>query len=88
MSAALGFVGSLMWLAAVYFFYDGMVTPMTVTTEAGEVANLQLMHIQSANFLIAVGLAISGTVALCTSAILASMPPLPKGDQKPSDEIY
>lgn len=67
-------------LIAGWFFYVGLSADVSVMTDAGEVANLQMMHMQATNIAIGIGAAIVAAVLAVGSAIVgailkASAPP-------------
>lgn len=61
--------GIIFWGVAVYLFYHALGMP----TDFDGVANLQAMHVQTANIALAVGAAVVGTIFLCTSLILSAL---------------
>ena len=79
-AAVLMTVGTIFLVVSVYFFYSAFLVPTTVPNPypspgLEQVSNLQLMHIQSSNFLLAVGAAIVSSIFLCSSAIVAALHP-------------
>lgn len=66
--------GSLIFaLVAAWFAYVGLSSEVVIATEAGEVANLQLMHIQSVNITISAGAAAVAAILAIGSAIVTAI---------------
>lgn len=63
----------LFWLAAAYFLYSGFTTPTLVETEAGEVANLQMLQIQALNFWLGIGSAVIAALFAVGAAIVGAL---------------
>lgn len=70
---SLAFGSVIFAMVAGWFLYAGWTLEVAVTTEAGEVANLQLMHIQAVNFAIGIGAAIVSAILAVGSAIVAAI---------------
>lgn len=67
-------VGSALFaIVAGWFLYVGLSMNVVVATDAGEVANLQLMHIQASNTSIGIGAAIVSAVLATGSAIVTAL---------------
>ena len=68
--ATLAFASFLFAVVAGWFFYAGLSIPVAVATEAGDVANLQLMQIQSTNIAIGIGAAVIAAILATGSAVV------------------
>lgn len=69
MDKALGFASVLFAVIAAHFIYVAFSLETTVPTEAGDIANLQLMQIQSANLSIGIGAAIISAIFAVGAAL-------------------
>lgn len=65
--------GAAFWVAAAWFIYSAFQIPMTIQTDGGEVANLQLMHIQSAKLILGVGAGIAAAILTGCGAIIEAL---------------
>jgi hypothetical protein len=67
-------LGSFIFTAvAAWFIYVGVSADVTVATEAGEMANLQLMHIQATNIAIGIGSAVVAAILAVGAAIVGAI---------------
>lgn len=73
MQTVLEVIATIFAIIAAWFIYVGVSAGVTVTTEAGEVANLQLMHVQATNIQIGIGAAIVSAILLIGSAIIGAI---------------
>lgn len=74
MSDALLAIGSFIFaLVAGWFLYIGFVADVSVPTDSGDVANLQLMHVQATNIAVGIGAALVSAVLAVGSAIVAAI---------------
>ena len=72
-SARLALSSVLFAFAAAYFLYSGFTTPTVVETEAGEMANFQLLQIQALNFWLGIGSAIISALLAVGSSIVGAL---------------
>lgn len=73
-------LGALFAVIGVYFLYSGFILPTSVPNPAAvpgmeQVANLELMHIQTMNFLTGVGALIISALFWVGAAIVGSINP-------------
>lgn len=68
MVTGLKFAAALFWVVCAWFIFIAFRGPMTVPMGADQVANLQLMHIQSMNTIIGVGAGIVGAIFAVAAA--------------------
>lgn len=73
MQTVLEVLAAVFVIVAAWFIYVGVSADVTVATEAGEMANLQLMHIQSTNIAIGIGSAVVAAILLVGSAIIGAI---------------
>lgn len=73
MQTALEFLAAIFAIIAAWFFYVGFSADVTVITEAGPVANAQLMHIQATNIAIGIGAAVVTAILLVGAAIVGAI---------------
>jgi hypothetical protein len=71
--AGLGVTALIFGLVAVYFLYAGFTTPILVATDAGAVANLQMIQIQSLNFWLGIGASIIAALFAVGAAIVGAL---------------
>ena len=85
MSDALLALGSFLFaLVAGWFLYAGLSAGVTVATEAGEIANLQLMHVQATNIAIGIGASVVSAILAVGAAIVSAIGRDPSpGSDKP-----
>lgn len=69
----LAVISTIFMLVAAWFLYAGFSMEVVVTTEAGEIANLQLMHMQATDIAIGLGAAVVSSVLAIGSAIVAAI---------------
>lgn len=62
-------------IGAAYFVFSGYALDTTISTAAGDMANLQLMHVQSINFAAGIGLAIIAALLFVGAAIVEALRP-------------
>jgi hypothetical protein len=60
-------------LAAGYFGYWAFATPTSVVVDGAPVASAELMHYQSQNLVLSLGLAILAAILHATSAIVGAL---------------
>lgn len=71
--AGLGVTAMIFALVAIYFLYAGFTTPILVATEAGAVANLQMIQIQSLNCWLGIGAGIVAALFAVGAAIVGAL---------------
>lgn len=59
---------------AAYFLYSGFTLETSITENGAAVANFQLMHIQSLNFMTGIGAAIISAIFGAASALAPNSP--------------
>lgn len=74
MKTGLGLISLTFMLIAAFFLYGGLNMETTVNTDAGDVANFQLMQIQSLNIALGIGAAIIAAL-FAVGAALKNDPP-------------
>jgi hypothetical protein len=60
-------------IVAGAFLFIGYSRETTVFTDGGEIANLQMLHLQSLDFAIAIGAAVISAILAIGSAIVAAI---------------
>ena len=73
MKAALGIASMAFALIAIYFVVSAGLISTTVQTDAGPVANLELMHAQSLNMAEGIGAAVISAILAIGAAIVAAL---------------
>lgn len=71
--ASLAFGSVIFALVAAWFLFVGISADVAVITEAGEIANLQLMHTQTSNIAIGIGSAIVSAILAVGAAIVSAL---------------
>lgn len=69
----LAFGGCIFGLVSAWFLYVGFSAEVTVATAEGQVANLQLMHIQATNISIGVGSGLASIILWAACAIVCAI---------------
>jgi hypothetical protein len=73
MQTMLEVLAAIFVIIAAWFLYAGFSADVTVATEAGLVANAQLMHIQATNVAIGLGAAVIAALLLVGAGIIAAI---------------
>jgi TRAP-type uncharacterized transport system substrate-binding protein len=60
-------------LVATYFLYDGFLVQVVVPTTGGDVANLQLMHVQSLDISLGIGATVVSAIFAIGAAIVGQI---------------